>query len=172
MPIRRTNSKRLAQETGLTYYGAGGTCAGKMIEDETGTCIASILANSEGRNLQHFSQNLVVSCPPGGTVWEQMLGRTHRDGQLADVVGVDLLLCCYEQWDVFRQARRDAEYTERTMSQCQKLNFADITIQLEEAIEARHSAGDPLWNKLNAKFFERDTWTHADLARSPVQRKT
>lgn len=151
--------ERLSAATGLPYYGAKGLYQGRAIESDTQTCIASIQANAEGRNLQQYSQNLVVSCPPGGGVWEQMTGRTHRDGQDADEVGVDVLLCCYEQWDVFRRARRDAEYIERTTAQCQKLNFADIVIQEEADIEARHAAGDPLWSKRNAQFFEDDQWT-------------
>jgi hypothetical protein len=151
--------KRLSEETGLPYYGAKGQCLGKMLEDETGACIASIAANSEGRNLQHFSRNAIVSCPPGGAVWEQMLGRTHRDGQQADEVTADVPLICYEQWDVFRKARRDAEYIERTTAQAQKLNFADVTVQEEGEIEKRHALGDPLWCKDNAEFFESEaTW--------------
>jgi len=156
--------ERLSREAGLPYYGSKGQAHGKMIEDETKTCIASILANSEGRNLQQFSQNLIVSCPPGGAVMEQLLGRTHRDGQDADEVGSDLLLGCFEQWDVFRQARRDAEYIERTTAQCQKLNFADITMQDEEEIQAKHLSGDPLWNKANAVFFNgEEQYTNLEL---------
>jgi hypothetical protein len=146
--------ERLSRETGLPYYGARGLYQNRPIEAETNTCIASIAANSEGRNLQHFAQNLVVSCPPGGAVWEQMVGRTHRDGQDADEVTFDVLLSCYEQWDVFRQARRDAEYIEHTTAQAQKLNFADVTVQTEDEISMRCEAGDPLWDKANAQFFE------------------
>lgn len=145
--------ERLSELTGLPYYGSKGQYRGRMIEDEKHTCIASIAANSEGRNLQQFNVNLVVSVPPGGAVWEQMLGRTHRDGQDADEVHVDVLSCCFEQWDVFRRAMRDAEYIERTTAQGQKLNFADVTMQDDADIQVRHVAGDPLWNKANAEFF-------------------
>jgi hypothetical protein len=148
--------ERLAKETGLPYYGAGGRHRKKMIEDETKTCIASIAANAEGRNLQQFHRNLVMSCPPGGNVWEQMLGREHRDGQMADEITVELPLICYEQWDVFRQAQYDARYIEDTTKQAQKLNFADITVQSEDSISQRHASGDPLWCKDNATFFERE----------------
>jgi hypothetical protein len=148
-------ARELAKRTGLSYYGSKGLCDGKMIEDETKTCIASIKANYEGRNLQDsFARNLIVSTPPGADVWEQIMGRTHRDGQRKDEVTFDVLLLCYEQWNVFRQARRRAEYVERTMRQCQKLNFADIDITPEAEIMARHASGDPLWCKTNADFFE------------------
>lgn len=166
---------RLSEQTGIPYYGQEGLCKGKMIEAETDTCIASIGANSEGRNLQYaFSKNLIVSAPPGGAVWEQMLGRTHRDGQEADEVTVDVVLACFEQWDVFRRAMRDAEYIERTTFQSQKLNFADIEIQDEVDIQKRHRGGDPLWSKRNAEFYEgEDEFTEQDArysAMSPVDR--
>lgn len=147
-------ARRLAEETGLPYYAAEGKYKGKMIEDERGACIASIKSNYEGRNLQHFSKNLVASWPPGGDVAEQMLGRTHRDLQMADEVTVDVPLVCYEQWDVLRVARREARYVEDTTAQTQKLNFADVLVPSEQDVFARHAAGDPLWCKDNAAFFE------------------
>lgn len=159
--------ERLSKETGIPYYGAKGLCKGKAIEDEVKTCIASIAANSEGRNLQQFSTSLTVSTPPGGAIWEQKLGRTHRDGQDADVVTDDVLLCCYEQWDVFRRARRDAEYIERTTNQCQKLNFADVTTIEEEEV-AKRNESEPLWSKANVEFFEADTWTESELRTSAM----
>ena len=155
--------ERLSRETGLPYYGAKGLCDGRPIEQESRACIASIQANSEGRNLQQFSENLIVSVPPGGAIWEQLLGRTHRDGQDADEVSGDVLLGCYEQWDAFRQARRDAEYIERTTAQCQKLNFADVTVAEDAEIERRHRSGDPLWSKANATFWADESWTEEEL---------
>jgi hypothetical protein len=136
----------LARRTGLEYYRAKGMSGKKMLEDEKNSCIVSVLANCEGRNLQQFSKNLVVSCPPGGAVWEQMLGRTHRDGQEADEVSVDVIINCYEQLSVFEQARKDAEYIERTTAQCQKLNFADVVLD-----ETKKEGA--LWEKKNVNFF-------------------
>jgi hypothetical protein len=66
--------ERLAELTGLSYYGGGGLDKQKrMIEDGRGPCIASIAANAEGRNLQQWNKSLVVSCPPSGKTWEQCL---------------------------------------------------------------------------------------------------
>lgn len=166
-------ANKLAECTGLPYYGAKGLYKGKPIEDEKGTCIASVKANCEGRNLQfNFSDNLIVSVPPGGDVWEQLLGRMHRAGQEADEVTADVLLCCYEQWDVFRQALRDAEFEERTMRQVKKLNFADVSVTEEGVIQARHATGDPLWCKDNARFFdgEADTYTDKEVSASLLPR--
>ena len=163
--------ERLSKETGLPYYQQKGRCKGKHIEEEKNTCIASVWSCNEGCNLQYaFNDNLVVSCPPGGGIWEQMIGRTHRDGQDADEVTFDVLMGCYEQWSVFRQARRDAEYMERTMQQSQKLNYADVEIMDEQVIEDRHRDGDPLWSKENARFFlDREAYSDDELRVSAMR---
>ena len=51
----------------------------------------SIAANAEGRNLQGWNRNLIVSCPGNGAIMEQLLGRTHRAGQEADEVSFEIL---------------------------------------------------------------------------------
>lgn len=119
--------ERLALVSGKPYYGQGGkNSAGKAIESETGSCIASIAANAEGRNLQRYSANLVVSGPPSGALWEQLLGRTHRPGQESEEVTFEVLFSCAEQWAGFEKALGDAKYIEGTLGTPQKLNFADI----------------------------------------------
>lgn len=161
--------ERLRDEGGLPYYGSKGMCGKKMIEDETGTCVASIAANSEGRNLQHFSLNLVAAPPPGGATWEQMLGRTHRDGQEADEVGVQVLLGCYENWKVLMQAIKDAEFAEATTGQYQKLNFSDVSMPDPPEVEFWHNEGSPLWSKTNADFFKSyDKWTNKEIQMSSM----
>lgn len=158
--------QRLLSEGGIPYYGAQGKCGKEFIEDERATCAASIAANTEGRNLQHaFSKNLVVAPPPGGSVWEQMIGRTHREGQQADEVTVEVALGCYENWRVVMQALQDAEFQERTTGQCQKLNFADAMLPTSAEIEERANSGDPLWSKDNADFFkgENTGWSASEI---------
>lgn len=118
--------RRLSEVSGRPYYGQGGLCAGKSIETETGPCIASIAANGEGRNLQRYSTNLVVSCPPSGATWEQLIGRTHRPGQESDEVNIEVLFACTEQMRGFERALSDARYIEQTTGIPQKLNVADI----------------------------------------------
>src|ERR1019366_1894577 len=100
--------ERLAQLAGVHYYGREGLNAdGAMIEDERGACVASIAANHKGRNLQHFSRSFIVSCPPNAAILEQLLGRTHRDGQEADCVTADVLLGCKEQLQGFHKAQEE-----------------------------------------------------------------
>lgn len=135
--------ERLSQMTGIPYYGAGGVDrTGKQIEDEKGPLIASIRANGEGRNLQHYSRNLIVSCPPSGATLEQLLGRTHRSGQEADEVTVEILFGCSEQYDGFQYAIADARYIQETTGQPQKLLSCDLTVMSDD--EARRQTG-ALW---------------------------
>jgi hypothetical protein len=99
-------AERLAELTGLTYYGAKGLDRdGRFIDDadSTRSAIVSIDANREGRNLQaKWSRNLITSPPEGSDVWQQTIGRTHRTGQTADEVIVDVLLGCAEHANAWR----------------------------------------------------------------------
>ncbi len=63
--------------------------------------------------------------PPSGRVWEQLLGRTHRPGQLADEVHVDVVIGHPNVRDDIMQAYMDAEYVRDTTGQPQKLLLAD-----------------------------------------------
>jgi hypothetical protein len=92
--------ERLAAETGWAYHGQRGLdCNGRRIEDASPDrpVIASRLANQRGRNLQHsFSRNLIMAMPNAGVDFEQLLGRTHRHGQRAAHVTVDIYCACSE----------------------------------------------------------------------------
>lgn len=137
--------RELARRTGLAFYAAKGMAEGskQIIEEARGPIIASIGSNSEGRNLQHYSESLVVSCPPNGTVWEQLLGRTHRPGQEADEVIYDVAFACKEQIDGFRTACKDAEYQENSIGSQQKLLYADIVLgEVENMKGARWDGAD------------------------------
>lgn len=102
------------QERGLRYYHRMGLDSkGNFIDRARGTkkgdCIvASIESNFEGRNLQHWNDNLITSPPPTGRVWNQLLGRTHRPFQLADEVWATVLVCSAVERECWEQALRDA----------------------------------------------------------------
>ena len=139
---------RLARMTGMPYYAnLGLDDQGRFVGDHppTSSAIVSIEANSVGRNLQAFNRNLIVDVQPNGARWEQMLGRTHRDGQRAKVVEVDVLFGCIEDVEGFWRAVRDSQYAEDMTGQAQKLVHADLE-QVEEVEAARLRAG-PQWNK-------------------------
>lgn len=140
---------RLEEVSGVPYYGAQGlTSRGAFLEDQPGgPAIVSIAANSEGRNLQHgWSKNLIVSCPPNGRIWEQLMGRTHREGQKADEVPFDVALAAREQWKAFIQAQADAKYIEHTTGQAQKLLYSDVDMPSPDEVAA-WALSDPMWRE-------------------------
>jgi hypothetical protein len=134
----------LAKRTGRPFFHRKGEDAQRNLIDQStpagGSIIASIASNCEGRNLQAWSQNLVASPPPTGSVWEQLIARSHRDGQLADEVSVDVVLGCVQQWGGFEQARLDANYIQSTTGQLQKLNYADLDVPSPREVAARTEA--------------------------------
>ena len=116
------------ESLGVPYYGRMGVRLGEPIEEARGGIAASIAANREGRNLQHYSQNLVLSSPTTGSAWEQMIGRTHRDGQKADEVSFEVFVGCRELLRGLWQAVSDAQYQKGIVGSCQKLLEATITV--------------------------------------------
>jgi hypothetical protein len=105
------------------------TRSGRHIYDHTeGPAAVSIAACSEGLNLQtRFYQNLITAPSSNGARWEQLLGRTHRQGQREDEVQATVLVHTQTTLKNFEQARADAKYIERITGQKQKLNLADYT---------------------------------------------
>lgn len=99
---------------------------GRFIEDLAGQhVIASVKGCGEGTNLQPWHRNFVISCEPVGRTWEQMVGRTHRAGQLADNVEILVLVACHEQEAGFEQAVADCRFKYQTEGQIQRLLLAD-----------------------------------------------
>jgi hypothetical protein len=135
--------ERLAKMLDTSYYGPKGLDKdGKSIKDEKGgkAVIASIFACKQGFNLQGaFSTNLFTSCPSGSSILEQAIGRTHRQGQTADVVTADILVGCGEQMEAFERSNNGARATEQTLGHSQKLMLADIVMP-----DISHRSG-PLW---------------------------
>jgi hypothetical protein len=131
--------RRLAQETGLPYFGRKGMNAdGVYIEDsDSKTIIASIKANRDGRNLQHkWSRNLIVSPPDGADVWQQAIARTHRPLQKADEVIVDVLLGCREHVSAWRKAWAGTQAILDTVGGTPKLLLADVSFPSDAEIDS------------------------------------
>lgn len=78
----------------------------------------------KGMNLQRYSWALVLQPPANGGIWEQLLGREHRQGQAADEVNVDVVMNVPAARAAWRQAVLDATYTWETQKQPQKLLLA------------------------------------------------
>lgn len=124
----RSFADRLERDLGISYYGQGGLNRyGQPIEAHPvdTPCVASIKANSTGRNLQHWSRALVVSPGMNAALWEQNLGRLHRDGQKADVVEYDVFILTPEHEMAWNEALAMSEFQETVMQQEQKLIYAD-----------------------------------------------
>ena len=129
-------AKELSRRTGLPYFGEGGVDAsGTPIEaTPQDRVVASIQSIGEGHNLQRWSRCLMVSPPANGKVFEQCLGRCHREGQKADEVTYTLVLGCLEQWAGVNQARQDAAYVESTTGAPQKLLYADSSLPTPDRV--------------------------------------
>lgn len=113
---------RVSALAGAPYFGGRGLDAsGRFIGKASGPVVASIKGNSTGRNLQHtWWRNLVTSPPSSAEIFEQLIGRTHRDGQEHDVT-VEWLRTCPEHDEAYARALNRARYTEATMGLEQKL---------------------------------------------------
>lgn len=125
--------QRLADITGLPYYQQEGKDRFGISIPEfpdsrcgKGCIIASLQSNYEGRNLQGWNRNLVISPPPNGMWWEQLLGRTHREGQQHDEVTYDVITTCIEHYGAIEQAKRDAYFARDNQGEDQKILLADI----------------------------------------------
>lgn len=118
-------AERLSEVSGVPYFGPGKR-ASREILDASGVIIASIRAHGQGKNLQQWNRNLVTAPPSSGKTWEQVLGRTHREGQKSDAVIFDVMLHAPELIAAFNQAQADAVYLEDSLGSRQRLNYGDI----------------------------------------------
>lgn len=132
---------KLEQISGKPYFGANDD----RIVTYAGPCIASLQAHGKGHNLQRYTRNLMLSCPSGGDTWEQVIARSHRFGQTADEIDIEVYLHCKELRDSFDNARRDARYIQDSTGQEQKLNLATVDVLTPGEIASRIAAADPLW---------------------------
>ena len=86
--------------------------------------IASILAHREGKNLQHFKNQWFVQFPRPATMAEQVMGRSHRTGQDADELIVNLNLTVPFDHITFSATLNDSAYIHQTTGNRQKLIYA------------------------------------------------
>ena len=88
------------------------------------TCAASYNVHGTGKNLQAWRNQLLLDPPSSGQAWEQLLGRTHRQGQTAD----EVLFHYYDHTDEFRNAivtaKASAAYIQETTQTPQRLLYA------------------------------------------------
>jgi hypothetical protein len=119
----------VSRVSGLPYHG-GGPKAEQEILAEKGarSLVVSIHAHGTGRDglQRHFDTQLVTSPPASGAVWEQLLGRLHRQGQESDEVTTEVYRHTEEVRDSVDRALLQARYIEDTLGTYQKLLLATI----------------------------------------------
>jgi len=125
-------AERIAERTGWPYFhNMGRDERGRFIEDKSvagrETIIASVDSNKQGRNLQHkWHRNLIVEPMNSGEEWEQLVSRTHRDGQVRDTVFVDYVVSCYEFYNSIYKAHNDNQAEHQTVGQNFRLLNGDV----------------------------------------------
>jgi len=95
--------------------------------DRVATCAASIEAHGTGLNLQKWNHSIVLCPPSSGSKWQQLLGRTHRQGQAADTVKYEVYTHADPYKEAMRKAKETSEYLRDTQQQRQKLLYATHT---------------------------------------------
>lgn len=109
------------REAGVPTYGAGEV---PPLDGSKGGLALSIRVHGTGLNLQHaHSENLFMSFPSSGKTMEQLIGRTHRQGQEADEVGCWYYAHTTDTSMAVMRAREDARYIETTQGSPMKLNL-------------------------------------------------
>ncbi len=126
-------------DAGIPFYGEGqddavNTMAKLALESANAgnlavipTIALSMRAHGTGKNLQAWSRNLILYPPATNDAWEQMIGRTHRPGQLATLVTVDVILGSQSAETAMTNALQYARSVEDTMGQPQRLNICSIS---------------------------------------------
>lgn len=121
----------LAKMSGAPFFGGGSDAD---LDAHRGPAILSLQACKEGFNLQRYRKNLVTSIPSSGRDCEQLLGRTHRDGQDADEVECEVLVTCIEHVETFFKARADGRYLKDTGHGPQKIVDCDIVFRAPDNV--------------------------------------
>jgi hypothetical protein len=135
------------REEGLDKKGNSLATLSELIKKgkaKAGPIIASRFACATGFNLQPWHRNLITSCPSGADVLEQLIGRSHRDGQESDQVEVDIMLGCVENFESWERARAEARMAVDALGDSQKILIADLLMPSEYEISCMKS---PLWTK-------------------------
>ncbi len=131
-------ARQLAKRTGWDYFGRDGVNEHEVPIDLEGashagkTIIASRKANATGRNLQAWNRNLITSLPASPDDLEQLIARTHRTGQEADEVLVDILFTCAEHLNAWTSCLRKAEVIRDTLGQDFRILTGDVTVEVSE----------------------------------------
>lgn len=122
----------------VPYYGGGDQASIDILkEDGSRPIVASIKAHGTGKNLQRaFWQSLVMNPPSDGAMWEQLIGRTHRPGQVhSEGVSIELYRHTLRWKKAFQTARSRALYIQQTLGSPQRLCQAEYGFDPNEGLD-------------------------------------
>jgi hypothetical protein len=89
--------------------------------------VASMTAHGEGKNLQAFQNQYFLQWPRSAKLAEQVLGRTHRRGQQADTLIIEMNRTLPFDHIVMAACLTDSLYIHQTTGNRQKLIFGTYT---------------------------------------------
>lgn len=110
----------------------------------------SILSHSTGIDMPAWHRNLILEPPSGAVRWEQTIGRTHREGQIADEVEVYVPQHATSFVKSWKSALRAADVLKTATRNDQKLCYATIADGLDKIFDAdaeNYEAADD-WNEV------------------------
>lgn len=114
--------QRIAEALGIPYYGGG---TDPEADAPFKSAVLSVAAHFEGRNLQFANRNLALTASPDAMLWQQLIGRTHRQGQEADNVEIRFYAPVGLTRDKIEQARVSAKWLAVQVNEDQRLALAD-----------------------------------------------
>lgn len=124
------------QQAGIPFYGEGQDdevnelanywLTQKQAGNAQGqpTIALSMRSHGTGKNLQAWSKNLVLYPPASSEAWEQMIGRTHRPGQMDASVSFDVVLATESAKSAMESALEYSKANEEKLGNPHKLNIA------------------------------------------------
>lgn len=125
--ISHNETRNALRERGLEVVEAG-----KEPSGEERTLVLSISSHGTGLNLQTWNKNFIVTPPPSGSKFEQLMGRTHRNGQRRDDVNFKVLAHAEQFKSNYFRAVENAKYLKQLTGQQQKLLIATEVNELNE----------------------------------------
>lgn len=149
-------ARELSRRSGVPYFGEGGlTKDGQNIltlekSKDAGKIplILSVRANSTGRNLQAWNENLITSLRGSGSDNEQLISRTYRTGQDHGEVNVEIMLGCWETWYAYQKTLAQSYASKDTFGEEYRLLSA--TKDFPDEAELKTYVGDR-WAKMSVK---------------------
>lgn len=128
---KRPFCERLSLETQVPYFRSKGRDPyGNLIDQHAGPAICSVKSCYKGHNIQHHhDEMLVVSAYERGDIYEQLIGRHHRQKQKSPLVICNVVLGIQEQLTGLYQAIQDAKAIQALQQRPQRLAYCDKEIR-------------------------------------------